>query len=287
MNRTTVCFLTLTMITWFGCGPSEPQSATQSETPPTEATIRVVHRADIPWEQLNPARGDQSPLAGTVWGDRQGSVATGFFAKFVDGFSSPPHIHNVTYRAVVIKGLIHNDDPEAEFMWMPPGSFWTQPVGEAHITAAQGEENIAYVEIDRGPYLVKPTSEAFDSGERPVNVDASNVVWLGASQSEWIAPNCSAELSYLWESQEQGGVRGLFLKLPPQTQTPLTSEGKDLHLIVAQGSLGYQQAEVDAPILLESASYLGAAGPATLRLSNAGTEDCVLYVRTDGSIGLK
>ena len=60
----------------------------------------------------------------------------------MDGFSSPPHIHNVTYRAMVIKGLVHNDDPEAENMWMPPGSFWTQPAGEAHITSAKGEENI-------------------------------------------------------------------------------------------------------------------------------------------------
>lgn len=36
---------------------------------------------------------------------------------------------------------------------MPLGSFWTQPSGEVHITAAKGEENIAYVEIDSGPDL--------------------------------------------------------------------------------------------------------------------------------------
>ena len=79
----------------------------------------VVLTSEVKWEQLNPARGDKSPQAGTLWGDRKGPVPTGFLAKFVDGFSSPPHIHNATYRAVVISGSIHNDDPEAVDMWMP------------------------------------------------------------------------------------------------------------------------------------------------------------------------
>ena len=103
------------------------------------------------WEALNPARGDKRPLAVTVWGDRKGTVATGFLTKFVDGFSSPPHIYNVTYRALVLKGLVHNDDSTAEDMWMPARSFWTQPAGAPHITSAKGSENIAYVEIDSGP----------------------------------------------------------------------------------------------------------------------------------------
>lgn len=83
------------------------------------------------------------------------------------GFESPPHIHNITYRGVVIEGVMHNDDPTAAKMWMPPGSFWTQPAGEDHTTAADGETNLIYLEIDSGPYLVKPSAEQFDNGERP------------------------------------------------------------------------------------------------------------------------
>ena len=155
----------------------------------------VVLISEVKWEKLNPARGDKSPQAGTLWGDRKGPVPTGFLAKFVDGFSSPPHIHNATYRAVVISGSIHNDDPDAADMWMPAGSFWTQPKGEVHITAARGATNMALVEIDKGPYLVLPVEEAFDSGERPVNVDASNIVWVDPHRNAGLCQRPKGSLS--------------------------------------------------------------------------------------------
>jgi hypothetical protein len=96
---------------------------------------------------------------------------------FERGFSSPPHIHNVSYRGIVIELRVHKDDPDAAKMWMPAGSYWTQPAGggvESHITAADGASNLAYIEIEDGPYLVRPADEAFDNGERPINVHASN-----------------------------------------------------------------------------------------------------------------
>ena len=71
------------------------------------------------------------------------------------------------------------------------GSFWTQPKGEVHITAAKGTTNVAYIEIEEGPYLVLPTEEAFDSGERPINVDASNIVWI--DQPGYSAPLLAAQ----------------------------------------------------------------------------------------------
>ncbi|SMP67609.1 protein of unknown function, partial [Neorhodopirellula lusitana] len=166
-------------------------------------TSNVVLASEVDWTPLNPARGDASPKAATLWGDRAGTQATGFLVQFADGFSSPPHIHNVTYRGMVISGGVHNDDEAAEPMWMPAGSFWTQPAGAPHITAARGLTT-AYIEIDKGPYLVMPTEEAFDRGERPVNVDASNIVWLGPSSTTWIqsaatkAPAKQPQIAFLW-----------------------------------------------------------------------------------------
>lgn len=161
----------------------EPDPAVEAVTetealPETEAT--VVLASEVEWTPLNAARGDASPMAATVWGDRAGTQPTGFLFHPADGFSSPPHIHNVTYRGVVIRGEIHNDDPSAAEMWMPAGSFWTQPKGEPHITSARGDDVLAYIEIDRGPYLVWPVDQSFESDERPVNVDASNIVWVDA-----------------------------------------------------------------------------------------------------------
>ena len=99
-------------------------------------------------------------------------------------------------------------------MWMKPGSFWTQPAGESHITSAKGEENIALVEINQGPYLVKPTSEAYDNGERPVNIEASNIVWLNHERSNWIDPESKAEISFLLDNKDNSGLKSLFVKLP-------------------------------------------------------------------------
>ncbi|UJH67859.1 DUF4437 domain-containing protein [Allomuricauda sp. SCSIO 65647] len=236
--------------------------------------------SEIIWEKLNPARGNQSPLAGTIWGNRNGTTATGFLAKFVDGFSSPPHIHNVTYRAVVIKGAIHNDDPNAEKMWMKPGSFWTQPQGESHITAAKGEENMALVEIDNGPYLVKPIEESFDNGERPVNVDAANVVWLSSEQTNWIDTKSNAEISFLWENK---GSKGIFVKLPKGFKGAINTDGTVVHGVVIRGELKYTLPQNQEKKTLDPGGSFSSTSKAIHDLTNPGRE-VLLYIRTNGRI---
>lgn len=250
----------------------------------TNPTNKVVLSSEVEWEKLNPARGDKSPQAGTVWGDRKGTVATGFLAKFVDGFSSPPHIHNVTYRAVVLKGLIHNDDAHAENMWMKPGSFWTQPKGEAHITSAKGEENIAYVEIDSGPYLVKPTEKAFDNGERPINIDVSNIVWLGAEKTNWVAKGSKAQISFLWESKEASGLKGLFVKIPKDFNGAIKTSGNIVHAIVVQGELSYTLPQSKESKVLDIGSYFGATDKAIHSVSNTSESEVIVYLRTNGVV---
>lgn len=186
----------------------------------SKPTSTVVLASQVDWQPLNPKRGNKGPQAGTLWGDQTKEDASGFLVKFVDGFASPPHIHNITYRGVVIFGALHNDDPDAEPMWMPTGSYWTQPAGEAHITAARGA-GMAFLEIQEGPYLVQPPEEAFDRGERPINVDASNIVWLDAATTNWIESATSAatvnsgpELTFLWGQPQGDQFNGSLVKLP-------------------------------------------------------------------------
>ncbi len=244
-------------------------------------TNKVKLSSEIIWEKLNPARGDQSPQAGTIWGNRKDTVATGFLAKFVDGFSSPPHIHNATYRAVVIKGLVHNDDPGAENLWMKPGSFWTQPEGEAHITSAKGSENIALVEINKGPYLVKPISEAFDNGERPINIDVTNIVWLNNEKSNWISRNNNTEISFLLDDYPS---KSLFVKLPKGFKGKITSTGNMMHSVVIQGNLSYEMPQNKQVKNLDEGSYFGATDKAIHTLENNYSVDVIVYIRTNGTI---
>lgn len=245
-----------------------------------QSTNKFVLSSEINWEPLNPARGDNSPKAGTVWGDRKGKVPTGFLAKFKDGFSSPPHIHNVTYRALVISGQIHNDDANADNMWMPKGSFWTQPAGAPHITSAKGTENIAYVEIDNGPYLVKPIEEAFDNGERPVNIDASNIVWLGADKTSIIETTKDikndAEVAFLWE---KNGIQGNLIKLPKGFKGAIKSAGSIFYAVIIQDELIYHYS--NSKKVLDPGSYFSSEGKSEHQLSVDSKKECQVYIRTN------
>jgi quercetin dioxygenase-like cupin family protein len=240
----------------------------------------LVLASEVTWEQLNPARGDKSPKAGTLWGDRNGTGPTGFLVQFTDGFSSPPHIHNVSYRGMVISGLIHNDDPGAADMWLPTGSFWTQPKGEVHITGAKGTTNVAYIEIEVGPYLVLPTEEMFDSGERPINVDAANIVWIDQPGSP---PSAGGpKVAFLWGDPQAGQLNGTLTKLPAGFAGKIDSQGSTFRAVVIKGQLQYQMpGETDAKTL-EPGSYFSSKGESVHQVASAGGEESIFYVRTDG-----
>lgn len=268
---------------------SNPQTQDNNQTPPqasSNPTNKVILNSEIKWEQLNPARGDKSPKAATIWGDRKGPQPTGFLVKFVDGFSSPPHIHNVTYRGVVISGLIHNDDENAEKMWMPAGSFWTQPVGQAHITSAKGNNSVAYIEIDKGPYLVQPAKEAFDKGERPVNIDKSNIVWLDASSTTLINnpdPQISTAqpaVAFLWGNLQKGKLRGNFIKLPAGFKGEVHSSGSIFHAVVIEGKVNYQFPGKKDIEILEPSSYFTSTGKSIHQVTSKGLES-IIYVRSN------
>ena len=219
--------------------------------------IQVLPAEQVNWEKLNPARGDKSPQAATLWCDRKGEVETGFLVKFVDGFSSPPHIHNVTYRGIVISGLIHNDDPKAANMWMPTGSYWTQPAGEVHITSAKGKENIAFIEIDKGPYLVKPRNKKFDNGERPYNIHASNVIWKNKRKFSKVA---------VWKKAD-GTVSGRLYKFDRK------AKAKGSRAIVIQGSV---MAKGNETILSPGSLIKANAGKMKFRCESV---PCLVYVK--------
>ena len=239
-------------------------------SPAGEPRDTVVLTSDIEWGQINPARGAASPMAGTLWGDRNGRGPTGFLLKPADGFESPPHIHNVSYRGVVIRGLIHNDDPSVEKSWMPAGSFWTQPRGLVHITAARGSDTLAYIEIDEGPYLVRSVDEAFHSKDRPVNVDASDVAWEDAPGVAGL------RVAFLWGKAREHGPGGLLVQLPAGSTGILRSRGSTFRAVVIQGRVEHEAGS------MEPGSYFRSqVGSAQVACEDG--QDCIFYVRTEGT----
>ena len=279
--------IALALLAWVSANAQTPK------TDDTKSKDEVVTTSDIKWGYLNPLRGDKSPAAGKLWGDRTDTQAAGFLVKFNKGFTSPPHIHNVTYRGVVIKGLLHNDDPKAESMWLPPGSFWAQPAGEAHITAAEGEENLAYIEIQEGPYLVKPTTEAFDSGERPVNVDKSNLVWLNASDIIWVSQANTKEdtnapkVAFLWGSYKKGELSGKLIKLPPGFTGEIHNQSPNFRAVIIQGTVKLQVSGKEKKSTLEAGSYFGAAQNSAHKITSTADQESIIYIRTNGKFEIE
>nr|WP_236619147.1 DUF4437 domain-containing protein [Acaryochloris sp. CCMEE 5410] len=256
--------------------------SSQSLAPKPKATAEILLMSDVQWGPLNPARGDKSPKAGQLWGDRTGSGPSGFLVEFVDGFSSPPHIHNVTYKGMVIQGLLHNDDPDANKMWLPAGSFWTQPAGEVHVTAADDSNNLAYIEIEEGPYLVRPPEAAFDNGERPVNVDKSNLVWLNASNITWVdqpeMPD-GAKVAFLWGTPQEDQLNGTLIKLPTGFTGEIQSHSSTFRAVVIQGQPSLHSGQTN---ILEPGSYFGSERETVHKVSCEAKEECVIYVRAQG-----
>lgn len=280
--------LALALTAW---GSAQAIAQTSDPTPEADPAYQLVLTSDVEWGPLNPARGDKGPRAAALWGDRTGAGPSGFLVEFAEGFSSPPHIHNVTYRGVVIRGLLHNDDPDAEQMWMPAGSYWTQPAGEAHITAARDSRNLAYIEIEDGPYLVLPTEEAFDNGERPVNVDPSNLVWLDASNITWLGPTGrrgsteGLKIAFLWGRPQADRPSGTLVELPAGFTAELHSHGS-FRAVVIQGRSGFRIPGETEIVTAGPGSYFGSKTDTAQEITCQASEACLLYLRTTGEFDL-
>ncbi|MCW8092133.1 DUF4437 domain-containing protein [Alteromonas sp. ASW11-130] len=236
----------------------------------------VIATDNIEWGLLNPLRGKASPRAADLWGDRTKGMATGMLVTFNKGFSSPPHTHNITYRGVVIEGLMHNDDPSAEKVWLPTGSFWTQSAGENHVTAANGESNLIYLEIDSGPYLVLPSEKAFDNGERSINIDERNLVWLSAKDVRWLKKG-ALHIAYLWGQPHL--ANGSFVKLPAGFKGTIKS-GNELKAVLVRGKATHQWNSAKTKTVLSPSSFFSSKIQGEHNI-NAETE-IVLYINSNG-----
>ena len=252
--------LSLLAVVVIGCsGADEPES---------DATYRVLAPAEVAWEQLNPARGDKSPQAGTLWGSRTGHGPSGFLLKPVDGFRSPPHIHTMTYYGVVIRGTIHNAEPSEKDVFLPAGSYWAQPGGGIHITAARGSA-LAYIEVE-GAFDVLPPEKA--TGDiRGSGTLAADIQWSDAPGG--------ARMVKLWGDE----LSRALIELPAGFDGTIRG-GKTVHGVVILGNATHREPGKEGGKSLEPGGYFGSEGNGAHRITCAADEPCVVYIRTDGAI---
>lgn len=128
---------------------------------------------------------------------------------------------------------------------------------------------------------MKPIDEAFDNGERPINIEFSNLVWLDKNTSKVIHSDSRAEISFLIEEAE---YRSLFIKLPKGFDGKIETNGEIAHAVVIQGELSYTMPMTKTQQYLDLGSYFGSSNKSTHRVKNTSNLETILYVRTNGDV---
>ncbi len=248
--------------------------------PASEPPSGVVLVSDADWQQLNPKRGDQSPKAATLWGDRAGPGPSGFLLKPVDGFSSPPHVHTAPYLGVVISGAIHNAEPSAEVLFLPPGSFWTQPEGAVHITACS-RDCLAYIEFEGG-YDVLPVEGATGDPATAVALQPASIPW-----EDRTGPPASAngpQVAELWGDPQAGQPSGSLVRIPAGKTGTIRTDTWMFHAVAIDGRAKYREEGKNQAAPLDPGAYFLARAGSDHQISCGEEADCTLYVRSRGRI---
>jgi hypothetical protein len=166
-------------------------------------------------------------------------------------------------------------------MWMPTGSFWAQPAGGVHITAATGNDILAYIEIEKGPYLVLPVEKAFESEDEPINVLESNIVWSDPSGAP--ASANGPAVARLWGDPLDAQPSGTLLKLPAGSSGVVRSHGTSLQAVVIEGRPSLRVPGETDGVTLEPGSFFSSKGESVHRLSTEAEGESVVYVRVQGT----
>ena len=262
------------------CSVPQTDSQSVSSEPSAEVTSKIVLVAQAEWQQLNPKRGDKSPRAATLWGDRDGPGPSGFLLKPVDGFSSPPHVHTAPYHGVVISGTIHNADPSANDLFLPPGSFWTQPEGGVHITACKGD-CLAYIEFEGG-YDVLPVEHAAGDPVTAVSMQPISIPW-GDPPGTAAFPT-GPKVAELWGDPQGDQPGGSLLRLPAGKAWSIHSDSGTFHAVAIDGPAKHREVGKQHVTQFSPGTYFMAQAESEHQVSCGDEAACTLYVRSRGRL---
>ncbi len=136
------------------------------------------------------------------------------------------------------------------------------------------------LEIDSGPYLVKPSTEKFDNGERPVNIHRDNMVWLSEYESALVSGE-DIKLAHLWQNKANS-TQGMLVKLSKGAKGFLFGQSDEFKAVVIQGIASYQSNETSHVVKLNAGSFFSSKGEFEHLLSTES--ETIIYVRTDAKL---
>lgn len=171
---------------------------------------------------------------------------------------------------------------------MPPGSYWTQPKGGVHITSAKGADTVAFIEIDDGPYLVRPVEAAFGSEEEIINTDVADLPWVDAtswSSTPGAAGPCGAPMpcvAPLWGAAGGSDPGAVLLKLAPGSGDEVAPTAGMFRVVTVAGRT--MTAGADGEVALDPGSLVTSGSAVALACADGA--ECLLYLRTEGSVEL-
>ena len=75
--------------------------------------------------------------------------------------------------------------------------------------------------------------EVMRSGERPINVDASNIVWI--DQPGTSASSDGPKVAFLWGDPQDDRLNGTFIELPDGFAGEIRTHGSTMRAVVILG----------------------------------------------------
>ncbi len=107
----------------------------------------MVTPDQVDYQPLNPARGDASPQAGTLWGDLDDGGLSASFVKLPAGHTSDLSVESDRLRAVIVDGaLIHSVAGLETQSELGAGGFFESDAGVPHALACHPESDcLVYV----------------------------------------------------------------------------------------------------------------------------------------------
>ena len=251
-----------------------PAPAPAAEAPaPAAPSSSSTAAADVKWAPFNPEQPD-----GPSWVILEGDPTKGAFtmmAKLGAGFETPLHKHPSGFTGVVISGEVRHGASKDAAQTMGPGTMWTEPADEAHVTACVGDEDCVFVGRMDGPMAMTPVETPAEAPSLSV-VAAADIEYTPVNPEQPQGPG----MALISGDQTQGAFVALA-KFPGGMSTP-----EHVHTAGYVGVVISGQIKDGDGAAKTAGSYWNNIAQHPHETSCVEGQDCVFFVSMDGAMDM-